>query len=159
MKTTSWQHRFLDLTNLAPMWLRTYEYMKSTLQNFFFRFDTGFPEWIFQIWSKNFKSDPVFVYMKKLLFWAFWGPAKVSRPLVITKVGAGSENPPKNWIGRSGRPKMRRMNFRPKNSRKRPFCIFFLPEPQKTNFYSSANPVLGFLKLYMYFETLKECLG
>ena len=33
VKTTSWQHRFFDLTNLAPMWLRTYEYMKNTLQN------------------------------------------------------------------------------------------------------------------------------
>ena len=52
VKTTSWQHRFLDLTNLAPMWLRTYEYMKSTLQNYFFRFETGLPESIFQIWPK-----------------------------------------------------------------------------------------------------------
>jgi ankyrin repeat protein len=26
VKTTSLRHRFLDLTNLAPMWLRTYEY-------------------------------------------------------------------------------------------------------------------------------------
>jgi hypothetical protein len=41
VKTTSWQHRFLDLTNLAPMWLCTYEYMKSTLQNFF-RFGQNF---------------------------------------------------------------------------------------------------------------------
>ena len=38
---------------------------------------------IFQIWSKIFKSDLVFVYKKKSLFLAFWGPAKVSRPLVI----------------------------------------------------------------------------
>ena len=59
----------------------------------------------------------------------------------------------------SERPEVAGSNFMPKNSRNRPFCIFFLPEPQKTNFYSSANPVLGFLKLYMYFETLKECLG
>ena len=113
VKTTGWQHRFLDLTILSPIWLGTYEYMKSTLKNYFFRFETGLPEWIFQIWSKFFKSDPVFVYMKKSLFWAFWGPAKVSRPLVITKVGAGSDKNPKNWIGRSGRPKMRRMNFWP----------------------------------------------
>ena len=68
VKTTSWQHRFLDLTNLAPMWLGTYEYMKSTLKNLFFHFETGFPEWIFQIWPKNFKSDRVLVYMKKSLF-------------------------------------------------------------------------------------------
>ena len=56
--------------------------------------------------------------MKKSLFWAFLGPAKVSRPLVITKFHARSENPPKNWIGRSGRPKMRRMNFWPVLGRK-----------------------------------------
>ena len=68
VKTTSWQHRFFDLANLSPMWLGTYEYMKNTLQNFFFRFETGLPEWIFQIWSKIFKSDRVFVYMKKSLF-------------------------------------------------------------------------------------------
>ena len=96
VKTTRWQHRFFDLASLSPMWLGTYEYMKNTLQNFFFRFETGLPEWIFQIWSKIVKSDRVFVYMKKSLFSAFWGPAKVSRPLVITEAGAGSEKPPKN---------------------------------------------------------------
>ena len=111
-KATSWKHRFLDLTNLAPMWLCTYKYMKSTLQNFFFRFETGLPEWIFQIWSKIFKSDQVFVYTKKSLFWAFWGPAKVSGPLDITKVGAESEKTPKNWNGRSSQPNLPRMNFR-----------------------------------------------
>ena len=68
-KTTGWQHRFFDLTILSPIWVGTYEYMKSTLEKvFFFRFETGLPEWIFQIWSKIFKSDPVFVYMKKSLF-------------------------------------------------------------------------------------------
>ena len=127
MKTTGWQHRFFDLTILSPIWLGTYEYMKNTLKNFFFRFETGLPEWIFQIWSKIIKSDRVFVYMKKSLFWAFSGPAKVSRPLVIIKLGAGSEKTPKNGIGCSGRPKMRRSNFRPKNWHNRPFCIFFCP--------------------------------
>ena len=68
VKTTGWQHRFFDLTILSPIWLGTYEYMKNTLQNFFFRFETGLPEWIFQIWSKVVKSDRVFVYMKKSLF-------------------------------------------------------------------------------------------
>ena len=68
VKTTRWQHRFFDLASLSPMWLGTYEYMKNTLQNFFFRFETGLPEWIFQIWSKIVKSDRVFVYMKKSLF-------------------------------------------------------------------------------------------
>ena len=64
VKTTSWQNRFSDLANLAPMWLRTYKYMKSALQIFFFGLKQGFqPQWIFQIWSKNFKSDPV--YMKE----------------------------------------------------------------------------------------------
>ena len=67
-KTTGWQHRFFDLTILSPIWLGTYEYMKSSLENFFFRFETGLPEWIFQIWSKIFKSDQVFVYTKKSLF-------------------------------------------------------------------------------------------
>ena len=139
--TTGRQHRFLDLTILSPIWLGTYEYMKSSLEKFFFffRFETGLPEWIFQIWSKIFKSDQVFVYTKKSLFWAFWGPAKVSRPLDITKVGAESEKTPKNWNGRSSRPNLPRMNFRPKNSRNRPFCIFFLPEPHKTNFCSSET--------------------
>ena len=111
-KTTGWQHRFFDLTILSPIWLGTYECMKSSLENFFFRFETGLPEWIFQIWSKIFKSDQVFVYTKKSLFWAFWGPAKVSRPLDITKVGAESEKTPKNWNGRSSRPNLPRMNFR-----------------------------------------------
>ena len=124
-KTTGWQHRFFDLTISSPIWLGTYECMKSSLENFFFRFETGLPEWIFQIWSKIFKSDQVFVYTKKSLFWAFWGLAKVSRPLDITKVGARSEKTPKNWIGRSSQPKMCKMNFRAKNSRNRPFCIFF----------------------------------
>ena len=136
-KTTGWQHRFFDLTILSPIWLGTYECMKSSLENFFFRFETGLPEWIFQIWSKIFKSDQVFVYTKKSLFWAFWGPAKVLRPLAITKVGAGSEKNPKNGIGCSGRPKMPRSNFRPNKCRNRPFCIFFLPELLKTNFCSS----------------------
>ena len=109
--TTGWQHRFSDLTILSPIWLSTYEYMKSTLNNIFPRFETGLPEWIFQIGPNILKSDPVFVYMKKSFFWAFWGPPKVSRPLVITKEGARSEKTPKSWIGRSGRPKMQKMNF------------------------------------------------
>jgi hypothetical protein len=50
----------------TTIWLGTYEYMKSTL--WFFQIETGLPEWIFQIWSKIFKSNPVFVYMKKSLF-------------------------------------------------------------------------------------------
>jgi hypothetical protein len=66
--TTGRQHRFSDLTILSPIWLGTYEYMKNTLENFFFQFQTGLPDWIFQIWPKNFKSDPVLVYMKKSLF-------------------------------------------------------------------------------------------
>ena len=40
-KTTSWQHRIFDLTILSPIWLGTYEYMISTLQIFFFRFEKG----------------------------------------------------------------------------------------------------------------------
>ena len=156
-KTTGWQHRFFDLSILSPIWLGPYEYMKSSLEIFFFGlkqsfqsgffrfgqkfsnltkflctpknhffehfggrqrlsglqtlpkqvlkvntprkiemaalagpnctertlgpschatdpvvyffcFETGLPEWIFQIWSKIVKSDRVFVYMKKSLF-------------------------------------------------------------------------------------------
>ena len=66
--TTGRQHRFSDLTILSPIWLGTYECMKNTLQNIFFRFQTGLPDWIFQISPKIFKSDPVLVYMKKSLF-------------------------------------------------------------------------------------------
>ena len=73
-KSSGWQHRFSDLTILSPIWVGTYEYMKSTLEKVFF---FGLKqEWIFQIWSKNFISDPVFEYMKKSLFWAFWGASK-----------------------------------------------------------------------------------
>ena len=97
VKTTSWQHRFLDLTNLAPLWFCTYESMKCTLQNFF-QPETGLPEWIFQIWPKNFKSDPVLEYMIKSLFWAFFGPPKFSRPLGILKGGAWSVKVQKNEI-------------------------------------------------------------
>jgi hypothetical protein len=76
-KTTDWQHRFFDLTILFPIWLGTYEYMKSTLENlFFFWFETGLPEWIFQIWSKIFKSDQVFVYMKKIIILSILGASK-----------------------------------------------------------------------------------
>ena len=36
VKTTGWQHRFFDLTILSPIWLDTYECMKSSLEIFFF---------------------------------------------------------------------------------------------------------------------------
>ena len=134
MKTTRWQHRFFDLTYLVPIWLGTYEYMKNTLQTLFFHFETGLPEWIFQIWPKMFKSDRVLVYMKKSLFWAFWGPAKVSRPLVITKGGARSEKNPKNWIGGSGRPKRSRVNFWPVLRRNLKIFWFYWPNQQRQIF-------------------------
>ena len=121
-------------TNLAPMWFCTYEYMKSTLQNFLFQFQTELPDWIFQIWPKILKSDPVLVYMKKLLFWAFFGPAMVNRPLVIPKEGAWSRKTATNLIGGSGWPLMDRMNF----------WLVFFPELLEISFCSSANPVLAF---------------
>ena len=139
VKTTGWQHRFFDLTILSPIWLGTYEYMKNTLQNFFFRFETGLPEWIFQIWSKIVKSDRVFVYMKKSLFWAFWGPAKVSRPLVIIKLGAGSEKTPKNGIGRSGRPKNAQNELLARSTTQSQKFWILLAEPWKTIFCSSET--------------------
>ena len=67
VKTTSWQHRFSDLTDLDPMRLCTYEKMKNILQHFF-QFQTGLPECVFWIGPKILKSDPVLVYMKQSLF-------------------------------------------------------------------------------------------
>ena len=68
--TTSWQHRFLDYfsPNVAS-------YMKSTLQNILIQFQTGLPGWIFQIWPKILKSDPVLVYItvKNFYFEHFLG--------------------------------------------------------------------------------------
>ena len=142
--TTGRQHRFSDLTILSPIWLGTYEYMKSTLEKFFFSFWNRASRVNFSDLIKNFQiwpcfSDPVFVYMKKSLFWAFWGPVKVSRPLDITKVGAGSEKTPKNWIGCSSQPKMCKMNFRAKNSRNRPFCILFWWDNRSDKNHSSTT--------------------
>ena len=158
VKTTRWQHRFFDLASLSPMWLGTYEYMKNTLQNFFFRFETGLPEWIFQIWSKIVKSDRVFVYMKKSLFWAFWGPAKVNRPLVITKAGAGSEKTPKNWIGCSGRPKMRGMNFWPVLRRNHKNFGFYWPNHGRQIFVVQ-KPNLTVFGLFEVFLNDKRAFG
>ena len=111
-KTTSWQHRFFDLTILSPIWLCTYEYMKNTLENFFFSVWNRASRVDFSDLVKKFQNRPFFVYMKKSLFRAFWGPAKVSRPLDITKVGSESEKAPKNWNGRSSQPNLRNVNFR-----------------------------------------------
>ena len=158
MKTTRWQHRFFDLASLSPMWLGTYEYMKNTLQNFFFRFETGLPEWIFQIWSKVVKSDRVFVYMKKSLFWAFWGPAKVSRPLVVIKLGAGSEKTPKNGIGRSGRPKMPRMNFWPVLPLNLKNFGFYWPNHER-QFFVVQKPNLSVFGLFEVFLNNKRAFG
>ena len=124
----------------------------------FFRFETGLPEWIFQIWSKIVKSDRVFVYMKKSLFWAFWGPAKVSRPLVITKAGAGSEKPPKNWIGRSGRPKMRGMNFWPVLRRNLKNFGFYWPNHGRQIFVVQI-PNLSVFGLFEVFLNNKIAFG
>ena len=74
----------------------------------------------FQIW-------PCFCVHEKIIILSILGPAKVSRPLVITKVGAGSEKTLKNWIGHSGRPKMRRMNFWPVLRRNLKFFWFYWP--------------------------------
>ena len=87
---------------------------------------------IFQIW-------PCFCVHEEIIILTFWGPAKIRRPLVITKVGAGSEKNLKNWIGRSGQPKMCRMNFWQKINATDLFVNFFWPEPLKTNFCSSKT--------------------
>ena len=131
---------------------------ENFLGEFFFRFETGLPEWIFQIWSKIFKSDPVFVYTKKSLFWAFWGPAKVLRPLVITKVGAGSEKTPKNGIGRSGRPKMPRMNFWPVLPRNLKNFGFYWPNHER-QFFVVQKPNLSVFGLFKVFLNNKRAFG
>ena len=51
-KTTGWQHRFFDLTILSPIWLGIYEYMKSTLENFFFGLKQGFQSGFFRFGQK-----------------------------------------------------------------------------------------------------------
>ena len=78
------QHRFSYLTILSPIWLGTYEYMKSTLSVWNRASRVNFSDLV-----KNFQIWPCFC--------VHWGLAKVSRPLDITKVGARSEKPPKNW--------------------------------------------------------------
>ena len=127
-------------------------------REFFFRFETGLPEWIFQIWSKIFKSHPFFVYMKKSLFWAFWGPAKVSRPLVITKFHAWSKKTPKNWIGRSGRPKMPRMNFWPVLPRNLKIFGFYWPNHRRQIFVVQI-PNLSVSGLFEVFLNDKRAFG
>ena len=51
-KTTGWQHRFFDLTILSPIWLGTYECMKSSLENFFFSLKQGFQSGFFRFGQK-----------------------------------------------------------------------------------------------------------
>ena len=142
----------------VPCGLVSMSTWKIPYRTFFFRFETGLPEWIFQIWSKIVKSDRVFVYMKKSLFWAFWGPAKVSRPLVITKAGAGSEKPPKNWIGRSGRPKMRGMNFWPVLGRNLKNFGFYWPNHER-QFFVVQKPNLSVFGLFEVFLNNKRAFG
>ena len=52
VKTTSWQHRFFDLTILSPIWFGTYEYMKNTLKIFFFGLKQGFQSGFFRFGQK-----------------------------------------------------------------------------------------------------------
>ena len=51
-KTTGWQHRFFDLTILSPIQLGTYEYIKSTLEIFFFSLKQGFQSGFFRLGQK-----------------------------------------------------------------------------------------------------------
>ena len=126
VKTTSWQHRFLDLTNLAPMWLRTYEYMKNTLQNYFFSFKKGFQIGFFLFCQKFSNLTLCWCTWKNQIFWAFFGLAKVSRPLVIPKKGLKVKKKSKNQIGSSGQPTTRKMNFWPALRRNLWFFWLFL---------------------------------
>ena len=134
-KTTGWQHRFFDLTILSPIWLGTYEYMKSTLENFFFFWNRA-SRVDFSDLVKNFQIWPSFCVHQKIIILSILGAGKGYQAFRHYQSRCWKW---KNWNGRSCRPKLHRTNFRPKNWRNRPFCIFFLPEPRKTNFCSSET--------------------
>jgi hypothetical protein len=91
--TTIWQHRFLDYfsPNVAL-------YMKSTLQNILIQFQTGLPGWIFQIWPKILKSDPVLVYITVIFFFFehFLGQQWLAGLLSFPKKVLEVKNPKKN---------------------------------------------------------------
>ena len=78
-KSSGWQHRFSDLTILSPIWVGTYEYMKSTLEKVV----------VFSVWNRSgfFRFGQKISYLTLFLstwknhyFEHFGGPAKVSRP-------------------------------------------------------------------------------
>ena len=156
VKTIGWQHRFFDLTILSPIWLGTYEYMKNTLY-FFLVWNSASRE-DFSDLVKNSQIWPIFCVHEKSLFWAFWGTEKVPRPLVITKVGAWSEKTPKNWIGRSGWPKMRRMNFWPVLRRNLKIFWFYWPNHRRQIFVVQI-PNLSVFGLFEVFLNNKRAFG
>ena len=86
------------------------------------------------------------------------GPAKVSRPLVIIKLGAGSEKTPKNGIGRSGRPKMPRMNFWPVLPRNLKNFGFYWPNHGRQIFVVQ-KPNLTVFGLFEVFLNDKRAFG
>ena len=72
VKTTSWQHRFFDLTILSPIWLGTYECMKSSLENFFFGLKHGFQSGFFRFGQK-FSNLTVFLWTWKNHYFEHFG--------------------------------------------------------------------------------------
>ena len=73
-KSSGWQHRFSDLTILSPIWVGTYEYMKSTLEKVvFFRFETGVD---FSDLVKKFHIWPCFWVHEKIIILGILGAGK-----------------------------------------------------------------------------------
>ena len=63
VKTTSWQHRFLDFTNLAPCGLVPMSTWKVPYRLFFFGLKQGFQSGFFRFGQK---------FSKMTLFWCTW---------------------------------------------------------------------------------------
>ena len=75
-KTTGWQHRFFDLTILSPIWLGTYEYMKSSRENFFFSVWNRASRVDFSDLVKNFQIWPSFCVHQKIIILSILGASK-----------------------------------------------------------------------------------
>jgi hypothetical protein len=87
--------------------------------------------------------------MKKTLFWAFWGPAKVPRPLVITKVGAGSEKSPKMELAALAGPKCPDRTLGQISAATDPF-VYFFARTTEDKFLYFRNKILAFWDFWKY---------
>ena len=75
-KTTGWQHRFFEMIILSPIWLGTYEYMKSFLENFFFSVWNRASRVDFSDLVKNFQIWPSFCVHQKIIILSILGAGK-----------------------------------------------------------------------------------